>query len=152
MSNFTSMLQAVNHYRYRSTIMLSTIILLAALSTSAIASLNGRAEFVPQIFERTSRPAGGWSLSLSTQESCPTDAPACGSAWCCPASLTCVPTSDADIAEACCPGGKTTSRPSFPLLSVLQREFFFNKIIGANSYHRTRLRLRLSSHPSLCRR
>jgi hypothetical protein len=90
-----------------------TILLIALLSTSAVASVNGRAEFVPQIFDRTSRPAGGWSLSLNAQEQCPSDAPQCGSSWCCPVALTCVTTGDADIGEACCPGCKSLNYPSY---------------------------------------
>lgn len=59
------------------------------------------ADFIPQIFDRDAAPAGGWSLSDTT---CPAGAPVCGDAWCCPSSLTCVHTSDADIGEVCCPG------------------------------------------------
>ena len=51
------------------------VALLIALfgSTGALASSNlkGRAEFVPQIFDRTALPAGGWSLSLGSEPAMP---------------------------------------------------------------------------------
>ena len=95
---------------HQSIIMLSSYtFLLAALSTTVITNLSSGAEFVPQIFDRTTRPAGGWSLSTNSQEQCPSGVPQCGASWCCPASLTCVTTGDADIAEACCPGCKFSS-------------------------------------------
>jgi len=60
------------------------------------------AQLVPQdLAKRTAVAGGGWSLA---QETCPSDAPQCGSSWCCPTELTCMRTGGADIAEACCPG------------------------------------------------
>jgi hypothetical protein len=75
----------------------------ATLSLATLSTVVGAqilAEFVPN--KRTVLPSGGWSLS-SFNGGCPFDAPQCGATWCCPTSLTCVPTGSGDVAEVCCP-------------------------------------------------
>ena len=82
-------------------------ILLLAVSTAGINAAR-LAAYVPRdLNARTVNTAGGWSLAQTGAQICPADAPQCGDQWCCPGSLDCIHTGSEDIAEVCCPTGKS---------------------------------------------